>query len=357
MEKKSIVIFTNTLIAGGAEKQALLLAISLKDLHDVLIVVYYGQMVEEKFRLSIAEHKLKVICLSGSHLKKMLSFWSLLRKNKVSIIFSYLLTTNLIGSVVGKIARVPVRVGGIRNAQLDKKKLPFQRFINNYLSTHTIFNNYDGIEKLQAKGFRTKHAVVIPNCFDLTTLPRERELQEVVKIITVGRYVHQKGYFGALKIMKELKAQGIKFHYHIIGFGELETLLRDEIVRLKLGDVVEMVNNPDNLPEYYIKSDIYLCTSFFEGLSNTVMEALSYSMPVVASDVGDNNRLVYDGVNGYLISDWTPEKMIGPLKTLIANPELRNKFGKESFRIIRDNYSSNAFKNNYAKFISDLTIN
>ena len=354
MKAKNIVIFTNTLLSGGAEKQALLLAINLKDNHDVFLVVYYGQKVEPKFQRSVDEHNLTVVYLTGNHLHKVITFYRLLKTNKISIIFSYLLTTNLVGSLTGKLAKVPVRVGGIRNAELDKKKLPVQRFINNHLSTHTIYNNYDGLKALQRKGFDTTNALVIPNCFELNTEAIQREAPETVKIITVGRFVHQKGYFDALQIMSLLKKGGEKFKYVIVGFGELEIEIRQKIIDLELNDLVEVIINPPNMADYYLNTDIYLCTSFFEGLSNTIMEALSFSQPIVATNVGDNNRLVHDNINGFIINERHPENFFAPLKKLLASLALRNAMGQESYNIIRDEYSGSAFKNNYENFINQF---
>ncbi|TSJ40987.1 glycosyltransferase family 4 protein [Mucilaginibacter corticis] len=350
--KKNVIIFTNTLLSGGAEKQALLLAIKLKDTHNVTLVVYYGDKVEEKFRKKIAENQVPTVYLQGGHLNRIRGFYRLLKKDRTDVIFSYLLTTNLIGAVAGRLAGVRVRAGGIRNAQLDKNKMGLQRFIHHYFSTHTIFNNYDGLKQLSAKGFKTGHAVVIPNCFELNTTVMEREDTDLVKIITVGRFVAQKGYFDALEVMRILKAEGYRFKYFLVGFGELESELRQRISALQLEDVVEVLINPPDLNDYYQRSDIYFCSSFFEGLSNTVMEALSFSLPVVARNVGDNDRLVIDQVNGYLVPPNDLHLFIEPLKKLMASAPLRNEMGKESFKLIREVYSGDAFKNNYTNFIS-----
>ena len=354
MSTKNIVIFTNTLLSGGAEKQAMLLAIKLKDDYNIFLVVYYGEKVEEKFQNNIIEYKINTIYLHGTHFKRINSFYKLLKQNNISIIFSYLLTTNLIGALIGKIVNIPVRVGGIRNAELDKKKLPVQRFINNHLCTHTIFNNYDGLRALNKKGFNITNAFVIPNCFELKTDPIQRAITEPVKIITVGRFVHQKGYFDALQIMYLLKRGGESFKYIIVGFGELEAEIRNKIIELDLSDTVEVVINPSNIADYYLKTDIYLCTSYFEGLSNTIMEALSFSQPVVATNVGDNNRLVYDHINGFVVTESRPELFFEPLKRLIHSSSLRNTMGKESYKIIKEEYSGDAFKNNYENFIKSV---
>jgi glycosyltransferase involved in cell wall biosynthesis len=349
MSKKSIAIFTNTLLS-------VLLAQNMKEKYHVLLIIYYGNKVEAKYNHLFTDTELEVVSLQGNHLKKMWMLYCLLKKNKVSVIFSYLLTTNLIGAIVGKLAGVTVRAGGIRNAVLDKKKVPVQRLINNHLSTHTIYNNYNGLVSLQEKGFKPQKATVIPNCFELKTEPFIRKSAPLANIITVGRFVHQKGYFDALKIMKALKDEGLKFKYFIVGFGELEGEIRTAVNEMQLNDVVEVVINPPNIDDYYRRADVYLCTSYFEGLSNTVMEALSFSLPVVATAVGDNDRLVTNGLNGFLIEGFNYLSFIEPLKKLLSSAELRNSMGAESYKIIKDNYSTAAFTANYEEFISRTVI-
>src|SRR5690606_20319450 len=97
--------------------------------------VYYGKEIESKYSALIFENNIKLLKLDGNHAFKAYKFYKFLKSHKVQFIFSYLLTTNLIGAIIGKLAGVPERVGGIRNAFLDKQKLEIQRFIHNHLST------------------------------------------------------------------------------------------------------------------------------------------------------------------------------------------------------------------------------
>ena len=114
---------------------------------------------------------------------------------------------------------------------------------------------------------------------------------------------------------------------------------------------MELVINPAGIDEYYRSADIYLCSSRFEGLSNTVMEALSFSLPVVATNVGDNDQLVIEGRNGFLVSDSKAELFVEPLAQLLSSAELRNRMGAQSYEIIRDNYNSGIFLEAYKDFI------
>ena len=119
-------------------------------------------------------------------------------------------------------------------------------------------------------------------------------------------------------------------------------------------DVEKFINiyiRPDNVQDIVRNADIYLSTSLFEGTSNSIMEALNWSLPVVATNVGDNDHLVIDGVNGMLHSIGDAKNIAKSIAILIKNNELRNKYGLESNHNLRENYSMEIFEERYVKLI------
>ena len=110
--------------------------------------------------------------------------------------------------------------------------------------------------------------------------------------------------------------------------------------------------NPDNIPELLDAADIYLSTSLIEGTSNSIMEAMNASLPIVATNVGDNPYLVEEGRNGFLLAPGDVTGLAHKMEELTKNALLRLQFGKESLNILRYNYSAEAFRNNYLKIIA-----
>ncbi|MBO7272587.1 MAG: glycosyltransferase family 4 protein, partial [Bacteroidaceae bacterium] len=98
-------------------------------------------------------------------------------------------------------------------------------------------------------------------------------------------------------------------------------------------------------------ADIYLSTSLFEGTSNSIMEAMNWSLPVVATNVGDNNHLVIDGVNGTLHPIGDAKGMAESIANLLTNYELRKEYGLASNKNLRENYSMEIFEKRYLKLI------
>ena len=69
---------------------------------------------------------------------------------------------------------------------------------------------------------------------------------------------------------------------------------------LDLEKEVTILINPPNIHDILKSCDIYLSTSLFEGLSNSIMEAMSTGLPVIATDVGDNRYLLRMDTTGIL---------------------------------------------------------
>jgi glycosyltransferase involved in cell wall biosynthesis len=72
----------------------------------------------------------------------------------------------------------------------------------------------------------------------------------------------------------------------------------------------------NSLVEYLNLSDIFVLPSYSEVLSNSLMEAMAVGLPVVATKVGDNTKLVKNGYTGLLIEPKSVEQIIVSLRTL-----------------------------------------
>ena len=137
----------------------------------------------------------------------------------------------------------------------------------------------------------------------------------------------------------------------IIGYGEEEQNIRGWIKEYGVGEYINIHIRPDNVQDIVRDADIYLSTSLFEGTSNSIMEALNWSLPVVATNVGDNDHLVIDMVNGTLHPIGDAEGMATSIAKLLESSQLRNEYGMASNRNLRENYSMEIFEERYLQLI------
>lgn len=350
---KKIAILIPTLKAGGAEKQAVLLASQLAKRYSVHIILYAGELdvafpknveIVEKSKINL--HKLK-----GGVVKKYKTLKNTLKENRIEILFNYLTKPNFIGSIAANKAGVAHIYNGIRNSRIDWWKLILERIAHNHYATATIYNCYSGEEYFSSKGLKKEKAIVIPNCFPNISEPIVREDKEVKHIVTVGRFVPQKDYKTIITTIAELVKLRQDFVMDIIGYGEEEQNIRGWIKEFDVEKYINIYIRPNNVQDIVRDADIYLSTSLFEGTSNSIMEAMNWSLPVVATNVGDNNHLVIDGVNGTLHPIGDAKGMAESIAKLLENYELRKEYGLASNNNLRENYSMETFEKRYLKII------
>ena len=358
MSKPNIVILVPSLVEAGAERQSVYLAISLlKDYNVALIIL--NNIISKKNQDLINKYNINLILIDDTNLiKKGFKFYKYIKVNKPKIIFSYLASGNLLNRIAGFLAGVKYRIGGIRNTVLPPMKIPLEKFFHNYLLTKTISNSHSAVNSLSKLGFKPEKFHIIHNAFSLNQQEIIRPVTNVVNIISVARFVLQKDYYTALQAIASLKDRlthsQFDFKYFLIGYGEQEAQIREWVKDLGVEDKVEVVIKPDNLEEYFKKADIFLTTSLFEGLSNSVMEALSFSLPVVATPAGDMEYLVKHGKNGYIVETGDVKGISDKLNILINDYDLRIKMGLKSYEILSKNFSMKKFKKEYLKLIDNL---
>ncbi len=356
----SIVIFSKKLVKGGAEKQALTLARLLAEKkQDVVIVIWKKNKVDPRHLDFISDNALKYYGLEGNILQKSFRFKQILKKEKVSIILAYLTLANFISGLTRLFNKNIIAIGGIRTEKLPFVKLAFEKFVHNHLNNATIFNNYSARDKFEAKGFIPGKIIVIHNAITIPEYIERNRNSDEINIITVARYVEAKDFKTSLlafaKLVENSADQKLKFL--IVGYGPLESSIRSLIRTYNLSDKVMLIINPPNVGDYYQAADIYLSTSLYEGLSNSLMEAMVAGLPVIATDVGDNRYLIKDGFNGFLVGLRNVDEIVEKLGLLVKSEVRRNEFGINSRSLIKKEFNEDKLLSNYLDIIHKFEAN
>ena len=169
--------------------------------------------------------------------------------------------------------------------------------------------------------------VVIPN--SLPFIPKRASNLNETSIIMVGRLVPVKGYERVIGLAKELKANYPNWKIKIFGEGEL----KEEIINLIQGNNlnnITLYNFSKNIDLEYIKSSIYLSTSYSEAMPMVFLEAMSCGLPVVSFRNEGAEVLIQDGTEGYIVDN--EDQLIKITSQLIENYELRKFMGDNGLR-------------------------
>jgi D-inositol-3-phosphate glycosyltransferase len=159
-------------------------------------------------------------------------------------------------------------------------------------------------------------------------------------LLWVGRIAPIKGLDTLLDTVARLREAGRDMRLLVVG-GEAdeptnghETSLRRRIAALGLGESVRFVGpQPQSvLPLYYAAADVTVLPSYYESFGMVALEAMACGSPVIASRVGGLVTTVRDGVTGFLVPDGDVDALAERIETLVGDPELRWRLGREGVR-------------------------
>lgn len=352
--KPAVAVFVKNFENGGAEKQAALLARLLAPRFEVHFLVLNARRVHRRSEeLVRGVPGVRYVAFNGSFLRRFSAFVRHLRRHRVRLVFSYLTAANAFACLAKPFCRAKVCVG-LRNARLPWPKHLADAFFARFFADAAVANSHAGAAHFARTGFPARKLVAIPNCMDGIAPPVERIPGNPPRIVTVGRFVPQKDYPTLLRSLAILKERAVPFAADLVGHGPLEAAVRSGIGRLGLSSSVVVHVNPPDIPEILRAADVYLSASLFEGTSNSVMEAMNAGLPVVATDVGDNARLVHDGQNGFLVPPRDPAALANRLETLLGSPKRRREMGREGKRVLAEDCSPERFLQRYLRLVEVL---
>ena len=158
-----------------------------------------------------------------------------------------------------------------------------------------------------------------------------------LQVSFLGMISENKGIYDIIKCLGEHKDYfEHRIEFHIGGEGENDRLSA-LIAKYGISDFVVYHGWMEKSLKHSLlsKTDIYLQPSYFESLGIAIIEAMSYAVPIIASNRGGIPELVKDGVNGKLIEPGQTESLFEALKLLIESEDLRTEMGNQSLAFSR----------------------
>jgi len=212
----------------------------------------------------------------------------------------------------------------------DKIQLEFSPSFDNF---QPIINGVDS-EKFNPKITSTLHSEL--------NIP-----QRHIIIGSVGRLVGVKNYPSLMNAFAKVGQQNENTHLVLAGDGPERTALELIASKLNLSDRVHFLGKRDDIPNVMNGFDLFVLPSFSEGLSNTLLEAMSCGVPVIASKVGGNPEIVKANVSGFLYPSGDVEALKEILNNLCNSPSDIKKLAALAREHIVNNYSLSSMVNNY----------
>lgn len=194
-----------------------------------------------------------------------------------------------------------------------------------------------GSQREYLPAFLRKKTFVIANPMDKVEPPFE-ENAERFTFVAAGRLVAQKNYAMMIKAFAQVAGQRDAY-LKIYGRGNQSGELSGLINELGVSGRAELMGYTDNIIAEYRKANVFLLTSNWEGMPNSLMEAMALGMPCISTDCPTGPaELIRSGENGLLIPMDDEDALVGAMLEMIDDPARRLEIGQAARRSIQSGY-------------------
>jgi L-malate glycosyltransferase len=180
-------------------------------------------------------------------------------------------------------------------------------------------------------GVSQKKVQIIKNGINVDRFYNIRAISaQVTSIIAIGRLTKAKDYENLILAIAFLKYNLIPNNLYfpktiIVGEGELRNKLNQMVKEHKLENDIEFLGLREDIPELLRKSDIYVMSSEWEGLSISLIEALASGIPIITTNAGSNKEIIEHEKSGIIVPIKNSHALAEGIFRLINDFELRNE--------------------------------
>lgn len=180
------------------------------------------------------------------------------------------------------------------------------------------------------------------NGLDLERFTWQAPKDEATDILAVGRLVEKKGFHVLIEAMLTLKQRGVTARCTIVGAGEDETRLRNQIAACGLGESVRLTGPMPqrDIIEQMRGAALLACPCVVsrdgnrDGLPTVLIEAMALGLPVVSTDVVGIPELVRDGETGLCVAEGDPLALADAMERLLGDAALRRRLSRDARKLI-----------------------
>lgn len=292
--------------------------------------------------------------------------YKILRREKPDVLQTWLYHADLIGLIVGKLARVPHIVWNIRCSNIDLSQyskitaviVKLLKFLSRFPDA-LVTNSHAGQEFHARLGYTPHRWVQIPNGIDTDLFqPNPISGQELRRTFNIpedaivvgmlGRVDPMKDHATFLKAMEQLSRANENLYCIVAGKGTENASW--PIVPPRL----QRLGTWENAPGFLNALDIMVLSSAFgEGFPNVVGEAMACEIPTIVTDVGDAAILVQTPAQ--IVPPRNVDKLILALERLLTlSSRERKAIGQQSREKVLSSYSLPIMRQRYALFYKGL---
>ncbi len=177
---------------------------------------------------------------------------------------------------------------------------------------------------------------------DVFCPPPHRDNSECFEILSVGRLAPTKGQQILVAAIDQLVQEGRRcVRLRLVGDGPSRLDLERNISERQLAEYVRLEGacNQDRVRGFYREADLFVMSSFAEGVPVVLMEAMAMELPCIATWITGVPELIRDGVDGWLIPPADPGQLAAAIRALMDDPVARRRLARSARERIVEKYN------------------
>lgn len=156
---------------------------------------------------------------------------------------------------------------------------------------------------------------------------------DAVNIACIAAFEARKGHAVLLDALARMHRDGVRFRCSLVGSGDEDARLRARCTELGLDDVVFFAGRREGTEPVLAAADVFvLASTSNECMPLAILEAMSFGLPVVSTDVAGIPEAVEDGVSGRVVAPGDAEALAAALTQVVSDEALRREMGEAGRR-------------------------
>ena len=374
-----VVVMVDTLVApGGGERLAVENAVLLdpQRYERSFCITRWADRLKrmEPSRSLLArleEADVRLIKLSRGSKANVAAWWPLLqilRNERVDVVHSHMFGSNVWGTVLGRLARVPAVVAHEHIWGYDSHGLrPFldRELIARFSDAFVTVSDASRQLMMEHERIDAADIVVIPNGIasspagDGSRVRAELDIPDHASVVgSVGNLRAQKAYEVLIDAAVRLRSSvGADLRVLIAGEGPERVSLTRLVDERGLGETVTFLGMRSDIPDVLAALDVAVCCSDYEGSPLAVMEYMEAGLPIVATGVSGLLDVVIDGENGLVVPARDAEALATAVGQLLADADAREALGKRGRELRREHWSLETWIRRIERLYDRLLVN
>lgn len=300
----------------------------------------------------------------SADLREWARLGAFLRRERVDVLHAHKFGSNVWGTVVGRLARVPVVVAHEHSWSYVGQ--PVRRLLDRHLiargADRFIAVSAEDRRRMTAvEGIPPERTLLIPNGVPPSHASPDRDVRaeagiprEAPVVGAVGALRPEKAYSVLIEAVGQLVATQPHVRLVLAGDGPERPGLEELARSLGLEEHVRFLGYRSDVADVLAACDVAVCCSDREGSPLSVLEYMDAGLPVVATRVGGIPDLVEDGVHGLLVPRRDPQALSAALGALLADADRRHDMGRAAAARVRAEFDVDVVVRRFERLYLEL---